>query len=90
MSTIETDTHMRPAASLEAMEPAYAALHRDAASAHARLLRPVRRERPGGTPRLWDASPIDSRPDYCWRCDAALSADALGLCPSCRSDLAGT
>ena len=36
---------------------------------------------------MWDAGPIDPRPDDCWRCDAAASADVLGLCPACRSDL---
>jgi hypothetical protein len=87
MSMSDIDTHLRPAPSLAAMEAAYAALHRDAASAHRRLRQPAVRERPQGTPRLWDASPIDDRPDDCWRCDADSSTDALGLCSSCRSDL---
>lgn len=89
MSSTDTDTHLRPPSSLASMEAAYAALHRDAASAHARLLRPARQERPRGTPRLWDASPIDPRPDDCWRCDAASSTDALGLCTICRKVLSG-
>lgn len=69
------------------MEEAYAALHRDADSAKRRLRqapRPLPRQ---NTPRLWDASPIDPRPDDCWRCDAASSSDALGLCSDCRRDL---
>lgn len=90
MSMSETDTYLRPVPSPAAMEAAYAALHRDAASALRRLRQPVQRERPQGTPRLWDASPIDARPDDCWRCDAASSTDALGLCPSCRNDLGGS
>ena len=90
MSLSDLHTHLRPAPSPEAMEAAYAALHRDAASATRRLRQPARRERPQGTPRLWDASPIDARPDDCWRCDAESSTDALGLCPSCRSDLRGS
>lgn len=89
MRLSDTDTISPPAPSREAMEAAYAALHRDAASAHRLLRQPARRERAQGTPRLWDASPIDARPDDCWRCDAASSTDALGLCPCCRSDLAG-
>lgn len=90
MSMSDIDTHLRPAPSPAAMEAAYAALNRDAASAHQLLRQPARCERPRGTPSLWDASPIDARPDDCWRCDAASSTDALGLCPSCRSDLAGS
>ncbi len=90
MSMSDTHTVLPSGPSHTAMEAAYAALHRDAASAHRRLRQPVQRERTQGTPRLWDASPIDARPDDCWRCDAASSADALGLCPTCRSDLGGT
>ena len=89
MSRTDTDTPLRPASSLGSMEAAYAALHRDAASASARLLQPARRERPRPTPGLWDASPIDARPDDCWRCDSASSADALGLCSTCRRELSG-
>ncbi|MDP9453311.1 MAG: hypothetical protein M3P97_07995 [Actinomycetota bacterium] len=70
-----------------ALEATFAALHRDAASARRRLRQPPRASRPRGTPRLWDAGAIDVRPDDCWRCDAAASADSLGLCPACRSDL---
>jgi hypothetical protein len=90
MSMSDLDTSLPPAPLQAAMEAAYAALHRDAASAHRRLRQPVQRERPQGTPHLWDASPIDARPDDCWRCDAASSTDALGLCPTCRNVLAGT
>jgi hypothetical protein len=79
--------HFAPA-STDAMEAAYAALHRDADSAQRRLREQPPPQRRRGTPRLWDASPIDPRPDDCWRCDAVTSADALGLCPDCRRDLA--
>lgn len=90
MSMSDTDTFVSPTPAQAAMEAAYAALHRDAASAHRRLRQPVQRQRPQGTPHLWDASPIDARPDDCWRCDAASSTDALGLCLACRRDLGGT
>jgi hypothetical protein len=70
------------------MQATLRALHRDADSARRALRRPRPAGRPTvGAPRLWDALPVDSRPDDCWRCDAASSADALGLCPSCRADL---
>lgn len=35
-----------------------------------------------------DARPIDFRPDWCWRCDAAPGVDPLGLCPNCRKEIA--
>lgn len=88
MGRISTGTHPSPQPSLPAaLEATFAALHRDAASARDRLRQPRSRSRPRGTPVLWDAGPIDPRPDNCWRCDAAESADALGLCPECRTDL---
>ena len=65
-----------------------AALLADAAAARRLLRQPRRRLRSTGIPRLWDARPIDARPDDCWRCDAAASADELGLCPTCRQALA--
>lgn len=70
------------------MEATLRALRRDADSARRALRRPrPARRATAGAPRLWDAWPVDSRPDDCWRCDAASSADALGLCPPCRAEL---
>lgn len=40
-----------------------------------------------GPPRFADGAPFDLSPDDCWRCDAAPSVDALGLCDDCRGDL---
>lgn len=85
--TFEADTYLHHTSSLESLEATLAALHRDAASAERVLQRPRPVRSPGGTPQLWDASPIDPRPDDCWRCDAASSTDALGLCPPCRAEL---
>lgn len=36
-----------------------------------------------------DQAAHDTRPDDCWRCDAAPSDGPLGLCSPCRTDLAG-
>ena len=88
MGRIETETHLRPTSPPADMEATLAALSAVAASAERVLRRPrgaVVRTRTA--PRLWDARPIDSRPDDCWRCDAALSVDGLGLCPACRAHL---
>ncbi len=70
------------------MEATLAALLAHAAAAEQVLRRPRRHPRSRATPHLWDARPIDARPDDCWRCDAAVSADDLGLCLSCRRALA--
>lgn len=35
-----------------------------------------------------DAMAFDLRPDDCWRCDATVATDALGLCAGCRTALA--
>ncbi|HEV2070160.1 MAG TPA: hypothetical protein VGR26_10230 [Acidimicrobiales bacterium] len=82
------DIHLQQTSTQAEMEATLRALHRDADSARRMLRRPRRTRRSAaGAPRLWDASAVDSRPDDCWRCDAAVSADALGLCPACRADL---
>lgn len=70
------------------METTLAALLADAAAAERVLRRPRRRLRSRDAPRLWDARPIDPRPDDCWRCDSATSANDLGLCSACRHALA--
>ncbi len=70
------------------MEATLAALLAHAAAAERVLRRPRSRPRSWETPRLWDAQPIDPRPDDCWRCDAVVSTDDLGLCPPCRAALA--
>jgi hypothetical protein len=93
MGRINTETPPSPPSAAvgsvlpAALEATFAALNRDAASARRLLRQPHRSSRPRGTPRLWDAGTIDPRPDDCWRCDAAASADSLGLCPTCRTDL---
>lgn len=84
---IDTDTPSPQPALPAALEATFAALHRDAVSARHRLHQPRAQARRRDTPALWDAGPIDSRPDDCWRCDAVQSADTLGLCPACRTDL---
>jgi hypothetical protein len=85
---IEAEIHLRQTSTPAEMQATLRALHRDADSARRALRRPRPARRPTlGVPRLWDAWPVDPRPDDCWRCDAASSADALGLCPSCRADL---
>jgi hypothetical protein len=85
--TTEATTHPLQPSSSETLEATIAALQRDAASAARVLQRPRRSQAQPATPQLWDASPIDPRPDDCWRCDVASSSDALGLCPDCRADL---
>lgn len=88
MGAIEADLHLRQTATPAEMEATLRALRRDADSARRALRQPrLMRQATVGAPRLWDASPVDSRPDDCWRCDAAHSADALGLCPACRAEL---
>lgn len=85
---VEADIHLRQTAAPDEMEATIAALSAVAASAERVLRRPRRRAPAARTfPRLFDARPIDPRPDDCWRCDAASSADGLGLCPPCRDDL---
>lgn len=79
---------LRETASQAAMEATLAALLADAAAARQVLRQPRRRRRSWETPRLWDAQPIDARPDDCWRCNAAASAGELGLCPACKLALA--
>ncbi len=90
MGFVEAEVGLRETASRAAMEATLAALRADAAAAQRLLRRPRRRlhPRPRDIPRLWDARPIDPRPDDCWRCDAASSADELGLCPACLQALA--
>lgn len=88
MGMVEAEVQLRETTSRAAMEATLAALLADAAAARQVLRRPRRHLRSGDTPRLWDAQPIDPRPDDCWRCDAAASADDLGLCPACRQVLA--
>lgn len=88
MGTIELDAYLRQTSTPAEMEATLRALNRDAESARRMLGRPRRARRPtAGAPRLWDAWPVDPRPDDCWRCDTASSADDLGLCPACRADL---
>lgn len=87
MVLVEAEVRLRETASRAAMEATLAALQADADAARRVLRRPRRRLRLSETPRLWDSRPIDSRPDDCWRCDAAASADDLGLCPACRRRL---
>lgn len=85
---VAADVHLRQTSPASEMEATLAALSADAASAERLLRRPrCLPARSRGAPRLWDGQAIDPRPDDCWRCDAALSADALGLCPDCRNDL---
>lgn len=88
MEGTEVDTYLRQTSTPAEMEATLRALQRDAESARKVLRRPRRaRRRASGTPSLWDAWPVDSRPNDCWRCDAASSVDVLGLCHSCRVDL---
>jgi hypothetical protein len=89
MGTIEVDAYLRQTSTPAEMEATLRALHRDAESARRALRRPrqARQASSAGAPRLWDAWPVDPRPDDCWRCDAASSADPLGLCRACRADL---
>ncbi len=88
MRFVEAELRLRETTSRASMEATLAALLSHAAAAERVLRRPRPRLRSRDTPRLWDARPIDSRPDDCWRCDAALSTDDLGLCARCRAALA--